>query len=45
MPANAKMADIQNGIKSIENKSMMEAKILSVIFLYYTLPTKIQIRK
>jgi len=41
MPANAKMTDTQNGIKSMESKSMTEAKILSNISLYYRLYIKI----
>lgn len=37
------MADTQKGIKSTENKSKIEAPSRSAIFLYYTLPARIQI--
>ena len=35
MPAKAKMTDIQKGIKSMENKSIIEAEIRNIITLYY----------
>ena len=44
MPASANITDTQKGIKSIENKSKTEAKILSAIILSYTLYFKIQIQ-
>jgi hypothetical protein len=44
IPTSPKIKDTQNGIKSIENNSTKKAKILRVIFLYYTLYIKIQIR-
>ena len=35
MPARAKITDSQKGRKSMENKSIMEAKIRSFITSYY----------
>lgn len=42
MKINAKITDNQKGMKSTDHKSIMEAKIRSNIFLYYTLCKKIQ---
>lgn len=44
IPINANMTDIQNGRKSIENKSIKKAEIRSIIASYYTLYFKIQTR-
>lgn len=35
MPANAKMADTQMGIKSTDSNNTMEAKMRMTILLYY----------
>ena len=43
MPAKAKIADTQKGIKSTDNKSIMEAKILRIIVLFYMFCLFIQI--
>jgi len=37
MAANANIKDIQNGRKSTENKSIIEAEILNITLLSYTL--------
>jgi len=42
MHTSPNITDTQKGIKSIENKSIAIAEILSITFLYYTLPAKIQ---
>ena len=45
MPANASISDTPKGMKSMEESITTEAKILSVIHLYYTFCPKIQIGK
>lgn len=45
MPAKPKIAETQTGKKSMETRRRAEAKILSAIFLSYSLYDKIQTRK
>lgn len=45
IPIKAKIQDSQKGINKIDNSSTKEAKILSIIPLYYTLNRKKQTRK